>query len=67
MIGVVDGLLGPGVPVIDVDVCAANSCPVDTDQNVIDAEGGPGDVLEPKAGLGSRLDECFHRITRRLW
>src|SRR5271165_1216994 len=62
-----DRLLGPGIPVVDVHVGAADPCAVDADQNSIDAEGGLGDVFEPKAWRSVRLDECFHRISRLLW
>ena len=62
-----DGLLGPGIPVIDVNIRAADSGAVDADQNVIDADSGLGDIFEPQAGLGVRLDECFHRVSRLLW
>ena len=62
-----DGLLGPGIPIVDMHVRAADASAVDADQNVIDADGGLGDVFEPQAGLGVRFDECFHRVSRLIW
>jgi len=62
-----DGLLCPGIPVVDVHVRAADSGTVDTDENVVDAESGLGDVFEPQAGRGVRFDKCFHEGSRLLY
>ena len=56
-----DRLLGPGVPVVDVQVGAADPGPVDPDQHVVDPDLRLRDVLEPQAGLGVGFHECAHR------
>src|SRR5205085_7413730 len=47
-----DGGARPIVPVVDVDVSAADSCVSDADQNVVDANGGFGDIFEPQSRRG---------------
>ena len=51
-IGTGIGLLGPGVPVVDVNVGAANAGPQDLDQHVVDADLRLGDVFQPQAFFG---------------
>ena len=55
-----DRLLRPGVPVVDVDVGAADAGLQHLDQHVVDAVARLRHVLEPDAGFGFGLDECFH-------
>ena len=40
-----DRLLSPSVPVVDVNVRAANARPIHFDQHIVDADGGFGDVF----------------------
>ena len=55
-----DGLLRPGVPVVDVEVGAADAGLEDADLDVVDAGFGFGDVFEPETFFGARLDQGFH-------
>ena len=48
-----DGLLRPGVPVVDVEVGAADAGAKDLDEHVVDADLRFRDVFQPKAGFGS--------------
>jgi|ERR1051326_5345533 hypothetical protein len=57
-----DGLLGPLVPIENVDICPANSRPENTDQNVIDTDSRLRDVLKPQPLLRASFDECFHWV-----
>ena len=54
-----DGLLRPGVPLVDVEVGAADAGVEDADFDVVDADVGLGDVFEPEAGFGVRLTRAF--------
>src|SRR5580693_4301013 len=54
------GLLGPLVPLINMDIGAADSGAADADEDVVDAVFGLGNVLEPEAALRARLDESSH-------
>ena len=47
-----DGLLGPGVPVVDVHVRAADRGLLDLDQDVVDARAWHGDFGQVEAGTG---------------
>src|ERR1700733_11407423 len=60
-----DGLLSPLVPLINVDIGAADACAANADEDVVDAIVGLGYILEPEAALGAGLDECSHCISRR--
>ena len=42
-----NGLAGPLVPIVDMNIGSANSGAVDADQNVVNANGRLGDVLDP--------------------
>ena len=53
-------LLRPGVPFVDVQIGAADAGAQHLDQHVVDADGRPGHVLEPKSLGGFFLDECEH-------
>ena len=58
-----DGFLRPGVPVVDVEVGAADAGLEDADFDVVDAGFGFGDVLEPETFFGVRLDQGFHFVS----
>jgi hypothetical protein len=65
-----DGLLGPGVPVVDVDVGAADAGAEDFDHHVVNAGLGDGNFVEPKAFFTMLLYECFHgfhAVVRCQW
>jgi len=49
-------LLGPFVPIEDVNVRSADTRTENTDKHVVDADGWLGDVLEPQARMSMRLD-----------
>ena len=55
-----DGLLGPGVPLVDVQIGAANAGAANLDEHVVDADLRPRHVFEPQAGFGLGFDESFH-------
>ena len=50
----------PVVPVVDVDVGAADRGLVDPDEDVVDARLRDGDLLQPEARLRPRLDDRPH-------
>ena len=51
-----NGLLRPRIPVVDMQVRSADARALDTDQNVIDADTGLGNLFQPQARLGP----CFY-------
>src|SRR5689334_15436521 len=51
-----DGLLGPLVPVVDVDVRTADAGLEHTDQHVVYTDVGDGNVLQPQSGLTPAFD-----------
>jgi hypothetical protein len=55
-----DGLLGPRVPVPDVQVGTADRRVVDTHEEVVRADRRPRGVLEPDARLAAALHERAH-------
>ena len=55
-----NGLLRPVVPLVDVHVGAADAGAQHADQDVVDADFGDGDILEPQAGLALAFDQSFH-------
>ena len=55
-----NGALRPFVPVVDVNIGAADAGAPYPDQNVVDADGGFGNLFEPQARLALALYECFH-------
>ena len=59
-----DRLLGPGVPLVDMHVRSADAGPQDLDQDVVDADPGDRDPLEPQSGLGLFLHQGLHRFHR---
>ena len=56
-----NGASCPFVPFIDVDVRPADARAANTNQDVIDAHRGVGDVREPEAFLRARFNEGLHR------
>src|SRR5678816_4492983 len=50
----------PLVPIVDVDIRAADPGAKHADQDIVDSDCGFGDVAEPEAGFGGILDEGFH-------
>jgi hypothetical protein len=56
----------PLVPVVNVHVCAADSCVGDADQNIIDADGRFGYIFQPQSGCRLALDQGLQRLPRRL-
>ena len=55
-----DGLLGPGVPVEDMDIGAANCGPLDFDEHVVDARSRHGHLDEFEACSGPDLGNRAH-------
>jgi hypothetical protein len=51
-----DCLLRPLVPVVDVNVCAADAGVAHTNQHVVDADHRLRYIFQPKAALGLALD-----------
>ena len=49
-----DGLRRPRVPRLDVQVRAADARPMDPHEDVVDPDGGAGDVAQLEAGSGGR-------------
>src|SRR5580698_5472111 len=54
------GALRPFIPVVNMQIGAADAGPADADQHVVDADGGFGNVFEPKSRLTLTFDQCFH-------
>ena len=57
-----NGVLRPLVPVVDVQVGAADCNFLDFDKNVVHAHFRHRNVFHPYARLGILLNECFHFI-----
>ena len=51
-----DGFLRPVVPLVDVDIGAADAGVADTDQYIVDADFGFGNFFEPEARLSLAFD-----------
>ena len=60
-----DGALRPGVPVVDVEIRAADTSAQDTDEQVVNADLRLWDILEPQAWPCLALDQRLHRIRAR--
>jgi hypothetical protein len=58
--GYENGFLRPLVPVVDVQVGAADAGAVDTNQHVVDTDLRHLDFLEPKSGFVLAFDKRFH-------
>src|SRR5665213_225128 len=52
--------LRPFVPIVNVEVGAANSRAKHANFDVIDAGLRLGDIFEPEPWLGATFNECFH-------
>ena len=55
-----DGLLGPRVPIPDVEVCSADCGPGNSDENVHGPDFRDRDIEKFKACSGTVLDQCAH-------
>src|SRR5262249_43461023 len=58
-----DGLLRPFVPLVDVNVDAADAVFEDANEHVVDADLGLLDILEPESGFAVAFDQSFHRTS----
>src|SRR5262249_55565419 len=58
-----NGLLRPIVPLVDVDVGAADAGLENANQNVVDADPGLLDIFQPESGLAAAFDQSFHRTS----
>ena len=56
----IDVLLSPFVPVPDMNVCTADRCLADLDQNFAGAGGGNGNLCQDHALNSIGLDQCIH-------
>ena len=56
-----NGLLRPLVPVVDMNVGAADAGVAHADQHVVDAVLRFGNILQPQATLAAALRQCLHR------
>jgi len=54
-----DSFAGPGIPIVDVEIGAADSCVEDADLNVVDADGGFRNVFKPEATVGMPFYKCL--------
>jgi hypothetical protein len=57
-----DGALAPLVPLVDVQVGAADRGLLQLDQHLVRADLGHRHFFHPDAGLGVALDQGFHRL-----
>ena len=57
-----DGLLRPGIPVVDVYVRAADGVLEHPDEHVVHADLGQRDFFEPEAGFGAAFNEGVHGL-----
>ena len=57
-----DGLPRPFVPVVDVDIRAADGCFVNLDEHVIDAHLRHGHILQPKPWFRLGLHQRLHGV-----
>ena len=55
-------LLGPCIPVVDVQIGAADPCLFDPDQHVIDTDCGKRNILEFQAATAMMLYQSFHEL-----
>jgi len=62
--GCLDGFLGPSIPVVDVNVGAADGGFFDLDEDIVHAGGGHGDLGEGEAGTGLELGDSAHGFGR---
>src|SRR5690348_10763111 len=57
-----NGLLRPLVPLVDVDVGAANAGAKDLNQHVVDPDLRRLDIFQPKSGLALAFDQRLHSL-----
>jgi hypothetical protein len=62
-----DGRAGPCVPVVDVEVGAADSGVEDADFYVVDTDPGFGNVFEPEAAFAAAFYKCLHEVSCLSW
>ena len=55
-----DRLLSPFIPLVDMDVRAADSSAVDLDEDIVDSNGRFRNIFEPQTWFGFAFDESFH-------
>jgi hypothetical protein len=55
-----DGFARPIVPIINVQIRAANTGAIDANQDVVEPDNRFWNILEPKPGLCLFLNKCFH-------
>ena len=55
-----DGLLRPGVPIVNMQVGAADSGAQHLDQHLVDGDDRYRGVFQPQAPLGLALYQCLH-------
>jgi hypothetical protein len=53
-------LLRPLIPIEDVKVGAANSSSQNANEDVVDSDGGLGNVSQPQTRFSSGFDQSFH-------
>ena len=63
--GGLDGALRPPVPLVDVEIGAADGGPLHFDQYVVDAQFRVRHFLQPEAFTGLLLDQRFHGVLVR--
>ena len=61
-----NGLLRPLVPLVDVDIGAADAGLQYANQDVVDADLGRGNVFQPQAWLALTFDQSLHHSTIAL-
>ncbi len=55
-----NGALRPLVPIVDMNIGAADAGALYADQDIVDADRRLGNLFEPQARLALALYECFH-------
>src|SRR5271156_2031562 len=55
-------LLCPGVPLVDMNICATDAGISNANQNVVDADGGLSNLFQPEASLRTAFYQGFHSI-----
>jgi len=57
--------LRPWVPIIDVDVCAADGCLHDANEHIVTVNFGNGNFFEPKPWLGPAFHDRLYRFLHK--
>src|SRR5580658_9720630 len=55
-------LLRPGVPLVDMNICATDAGISNANQDVVDSDGGLGNLFQPEASLRTAFYQGFHSI-----